>query len=214
MTITARTLIDAAFLGDPDPAYARLREAGPIHWSEEFFGGAWLLTRHADVDAVLRDDLRFAAQRTGGWLMRSGEGARDELRDFRGLFARAMLFVDGDDHQRLRGAIQAGFRSSALQRLRPFIAHWVETRLATLDGHSGFDFMANVARPLPAQVIAELMGIAPADHDAFVADSEALAAFIGAPLPTLVLARRARASLLAMARYFEQLTAQRAPAPG
>jgi cytochrome P450 len=59
-----RRLIDDAFLDDPYPTYRALREAGPIHWSEEFFGGAWLLTRHDDVEAILRDP-RFSAQRTG-----------------------------------------------------------------------------------------------------------------------------------------------------
>ena len=45
---------------DPHPAYAALRQAGPIHWSEDFFGGAWVLTRHADAEQVLRDP-RFSA---------------------------------------------------------------------------------------------------------------------------------------------------------
>ena len=59
----ARPFIDAAFLTNPYPTYDALRQAGAIHWSEEFFGGAWLLTRHADVELVLRDP-RFSAQRT------------------------------------------------------------------------------------------------------------------------------------------------------
>jgi cytochrome P450 len=215
-------IIDVAFLDDPYPSYARLREAGPIHWSDEFFGGAWLLTRHADVDAVLRDDTRFAAQRTGGWLMRigeggRGEGAREELRDFQGLFARAMLFVDGADHARLRAAMNAGFRGDALARLRPFIERWVEDRLDTLEADlgsgDGFDFMATLARPLPAEVIAELMGIAAAERERFIAGSEDLANFIGAPMPTLALARRAQTSLRAMALYFERLTEQRRQNP-
>ena len=212
-----RTLIDAAFLDDPYPSYATLREAGPIHWSEEFFGGAWLLTRHADVETVLRDDTGFAAQRTGGWLMRmgeeNGESIRGELKEFQGLFARAMLFVDGADHQRLRAAMNAGFRGDALARLRPFIEAWVEDRLDTLDVRSGFDFMATLARPLPAMVIAELMGIDAADREAFVGGSEDLARFIGAPVPTLALARRARISLLAMAHYFERLIEHRRQQP-
>lgn len=50
-----RPLIDSAFLTNPYATYRALQEAGPIHWSEEFFGGAWLLTRHADVELVLKD---------------------------------------------------------------------------------------------------------------------------------------------------------------
>src|SRR5882762_7032983 len=102
-------LISEAFLDDPYPTYQALREAGPIHWSEEFFGGAWLLTRHDDVEMVLRD-ARFSAQRTGGWVMGTGDGARAELRGFQRIFARAMLFRDAPDHQRIRLVLNAGFR--------------------------------------------------------------------------------------------------------
>lgn len=58
-------LVDAQFQQDPYPAYQALRERGPVHWSEAFFQGAWLLTDHVDVEQVLRDP-RFSAQRTGG----------------------------------------------------------------------------------------------------------------------------------------------------
>lgn len=113
-------LLDSAFLSNPYPTYQGLREAGPIHWSDEFFGGAWLLTRHEDVQAVLRDK-RFSAQRTGGWVTGADTAARSELGAFQRLFARAMLFVDAPDHTRLRQVLQAGFRPSALQAMAPQI---------------------------------------------------------------------------------------------
>ena len=219
-----RTIVDAAFLADPYPTYATLREAGPIHWSDEFFGGAWVLSRYDDVDAVMRDDTRFSAQRTGGWVMNSNGAAADapvarsDLKDFQSLFARAMLFVDAPDHQRLRGVMNAGFRGASLERLQPFIDGWIERKLDAIEAsgqhRTGFDFMAKVARPLPAQVIAAMMGIAEADRGDFIAWSDDLADFIGAPMPTPELLRRARVSLLAMARYFEQLTALRRREPG
>ena len=110
-------IVDAAFLGNPYPTYHALRDAGPIHWSEEFFGGAWLLTRHADVEMVLRDP-RFSAQRTGGWV-KDREAARGELDGFQRLFARALLFLDAPDHARIRKVLNAGFRPDVLQRLVP-----------------------------------------------------------------------------------------------
>ncbi|MDN7184482.1 cytochrome P450 [Caballeronia sp. SEWSISQ10-4 2] len=67
-----RPMIDDDFLENTYPTYEVLRDAGPIHWSDEFFGGAWLLTRHEDVEAMLRDP-RFSARRTGLWVMNSGE---------------------------------------------------------------------------------------------------------------------------------------------
>jgi len=208
-----RPIIDAAFRADPYPAYAALREAGPIHWSEEFFGGAWLLTRHADVEAVLRDAARFSAQRTGGWVMRS-RAARSELMDFQQLFARAMLFVDAPDHTRIRSVLNAGFRNDVLQQFVPAIEQRVDALLDAVDADAGFDFMQALARPLPAEVMAMLMDIPAADRGDFIAWSDDLAAFIGAPMPSLEQARRARTSLLAMSGYFEQLVPQRRRTPG
>ncbi|MFC3106429.1 hypothetical protein ACFQAT_15580 [Undibacterium arcticum] len=56
------TFINSAFLIDPYPTYHALRAAGPLHWSKEFCGGAWLLTNYTDVANVLRDP-SFSAQR-------------------------------------------------------------------------------------------------------------------------------------------------------
>jgi len=204
-----RRLIDDAFLDDPYPTYRALREAGPIHWSEEFFGGAWLLTRHDDVEAMLRDR-RFSAQRTGGWVTNSGDGARAELQGFQRLFARAMLFRDAPDHQRLRRVLHAGFRPDVLQRLVPDIETLVDQLLDGIDAGRGFDFMQRVARPLPARVIARMMGIECDDEARFITWSDDLAAFIGAPMPTLQQARRAQHSLLDMGRYFQSRLTHRA----
>jgi cytochrome P450 len=201
-----RPIIDEDFLDDPYPTYLALRDAGPIHWSDEFFDGAWLLTRHEDVEAMLRDP-RFSARRTGGWVMNSGEGARNELKGFQQLFARAMLFMDAPDHSRLRRVMQAGFRPDALQALRPHIKVLVDELLDGVDATRGFDFMKQLARPLPARVIAKLMGVAVDGDNRFVDWSDDLAAFIGAPRPTLEQARRAQASLIGMSRYFESCLA-------
>lgn len=207
-----RPIIDAAFLADPYPSYAALREAGPIHWSEEFFGGAWLLTRHADVEAVLRDDARFSAQRTGGWV-RQNQASRGDLRGFQQLFARAMLFLDAPDHPRIRGVLKAGFYGDVLRRLVPAIERRVDALLDTVDADAGFDFMQALARPLPAEVMAMLMDVPASDRADFIAWSDDLAVFIGATGPSIEQAHRAQTSLLAMSSYFEQLVSQRRDAP-
>lgn len=208
----ARPLMDAAFLANPYPAYRALREAGPIHWSEEFFGGAWLLTRHADVERVLRDP-RFSAQRTGAWV-KDREDAPGELGGFQKLFARALLFLDAPDHPRIRKVLNAGFRPDVLQRLAPHIEQAVTELLDQVENLESFDFIEAVARPLPVRVIMLLMGIAHPQQEDFMAWSEDLASFIGAPVASREQARRAQASLLAMSRYLESLLALKRKTPG
>jgi len=140
--------------------------------------------------------------------------ARGELKGFQQLFARAMLFLDAPDHRRIRQVLDAGFRPSALNSLVPRIERIVRERLDAADVHGGFDFMQAIARPLPAQVIATMMGIESQDHARFIAWSDDLAEFIGALRPTLDLARRAQTSLLGMCAYFEALLPQRRLEPG
>jgi cytochrome P450 len=73
--------------------------------------------------------------------------------------------------------------------------------------------MQQLARPLPARVIARLMGIDGDEGRRFIGWSDDLAAFIGAPRPTLQQARRAQESLLDMGRYFESRLARGAFSP-
>jgi cytochrome P450 len=205
---TCDRLVDSAFLRDPYPTYHALRALGPIHWSEEFFGGAWLLTRHEDVEAVLRDP-RYSARRTGGWVMRGSEGERQELCPFQRLFSRAMLFLDAPDHTRLRQVLNAGFRPAALRAFAGTIEQMTAGLVERLAELEAFDFMESVARPLPAMVIARLLGMDAENQPDFLAWSEDLAAFIGAPDPNAALKRRAQVSLLKMAAAFESMLARR-----
>jgi cytochrome P450 len=207
-----RPLINEAFFVDPYPAYQALREAGPIHWSEEFFGGAWLLTRHADVEMVLRDP-RFSAQRTGGWV-KDCEGDPGELKGFRRLFARSLLFLDAPDHPRIRKVLNAGFRHDVMQALTPHIEEVVTKLLDRVAHLDSFDFIEAVARPLPVSVITLLLGIERPQHADFMAWSEDLASFIGEPQPSREQARRAQASLVAMSRYFNCFLALKRQTPG
>jgi cytochrome P450 len=194
--------IDLEFLQDPYPAYRALREAGPIHWSEEFFGGAWLLTRHADVESALRDP-RLSARRTGGWVMRAAEPAsRAELTPMQKLFTRCLPFLDAPDHTRLRKVLQPSFRPDRIQALKPMTQTLVDEMLD--EAGEDFDFMTAIARPLPARVIARLMDVDASIYADFTQWSEDIAAFLGAVSPTQVQVRAAQRGVVALAAYFDR----------
>ncbi|MDY7579108.1 cytochrome P450 [Herbaspirillum sp. RTI4] len=228
---------------DPYPGYARLRQSGPVQWSTQFCGGAWLLTAYDDVALALRDP-RFSVQRAGGWINssdanKSGIGRsraelRAELREFKRIFARSLLFMDGPQHTRVRQAMQVGFKPGRLQTWAPRIRQIVDTLLdkitnqsttnATTNANSnakpeqaGCELMAQFARPLPALVIAAMLGIDrchQSEQADFVGWSDEIAAFIGSPTPTLELAWRAQTALVAMEAFFIPLIAQRRQDPG
>ena len=124
-------MIEACLYNDPYQVYRDLRETGPIHRDTEFYGGAWLLPNYADVLNVLRDT-RFSVQRAGRWVNSTGPNAREELRQFKRIFSRSLLFLDGAHHTRLRKVMNAGFKPSALARLAPRIQNIVDQLLGRL----------------------------------------------------------------------------------
>lgn len=204
-------LITPAFLADPTPSYHALREAGPLHFSTEFFGGAWLLTRYDDVAWALKDP-RLSARRTGGWLTQSGDDAARRLAPFQRLFARALLFQDAPDHARLRQVLMPAFRPAGLAVLRDHVQVQVDALIGAIDPTQPFDLMARLARPLPALVMARLMGVDAQEGEdplSFVAWSDHIAEFLGHPQPELALAQRAQRAALAMAGLFQRTLARR-----
>ncbi|MBB3212269.1 hypothetical protein FHW67_001549 [Herbaspirillum sp. Sphag1AN] len=201
---------------------------GDLYWSKDFCGGAWILRDYDSVATALRDP-RFSVRRATRWINSSAglsaqsNEQRQQLQPFKRLLSRSLLFLDGRAHQRLRRAMQAGFHAGALQQQRPRIAAIIAQLLQGLVQRYGqqitdsetqieFDFIAEVARPLPALVIADLLGIdvsAEQDDHHFIDAAAAIAAFIGSPTPTLDQAEAAQEALLEMASYLEQVIADR-----
>lgn len=206
-------VIDKNFCGNPYPLYKALRAAGPLQWSDEFCGGAWLLPNYVDVLNTLRDP-RFSTQRASRWINSSGPGAQAELREFKRIFARSLMFLNGEHHARLRKVMNAGFRAASLQAMTPRIQMLVNRLLEQAVAAQAMDFMRDFARPLPALVIAEMLAIDPADQESFVAWSDDIAEFIGSPTPTLEIARLAQSSLVALNEYFRDLLPRRRKHPG
>lgn len=206
-------MTDPAFLQNPYPGYASLRAQGPVHWSEEFCGGAWLLTDYADVMHVLRDP-GFTVRRAGGWANTSGPGANESLRRFKAILARSLLFLDAPQHSRLRQAMHAGFKPAALQSLRPLISRVVDELLDDMESARETDFIGRFARRLPARVIAGMMGVDSPDKSDFIKWSDDVAAFVGSPTPTMDIALRAQDSLVALNEYFSMLLPERRRNPG
>ncbi len=153
-------MIGVDFLNNPYPSYEALRALGPIHRDRDFCGGAWLLTDYADVAEVLRDP-RFSVQRGGRWVNTSAPEGRAELREFKRIFSRSLIFLDGSHHTRLRRVMNAGFKPDVMQNMAPRIAEIVDQLLARLEALPEVDLIRDFARQLPALVIADLLAVEP-----------------------------------------------------
>ena len=145
------------FKANPYPFYARLRANTPICPTTLLRQPTWLVTRYADVFAVLKDE-RFVKDwppRTR-WLHRVS-----------GPVTRHMLNKDGPDHTRLRTLVHKAFTPSLVERLRERIQTVCDELLNELATNRRIDLISGYALPLPLTIIAELLGVPPENRRRF-----------------------------------------------
>lgn len=148
--------LDPSVLENPYPAYARLREAGPLC---RMGPGAFGVTRHSDVLALQRDPRLGSEFPEQYHHMSVGAGPAGSF------FQRIMLYRDPPDHTRLRKLIGKAFTPAVVRRLRAHIEELVERLMAPALASGRCDVVSTLAYPLPVMVISKLMGIPPAAHD-------------------------------------------------
>lgn len=200
-------MFDLDFIINPYRTYSVLRSA-PLHWTDKFRNGAWLVPRYADVLAGLHDP-RLSSQRSHTLTAALPREAQAEFAAFNQIFSKWMLFLDPPEHSRLRKLLNKEFTPNMIQRLRPRIQQVVNTLLDEVAGKSEMEFMTEFANPLPVRVIAEMLGIRGEDQQKFQVWSEELANFFGNANSSVETGRRAQASLLSLTEYFRGLLPER-----
>ncbi|GFG72817.1 cytochrome P450 [Mycobacterium botniense] len=136
---------------NPYPFYERRRRDGDVVWDET--ARSWLVLGYDAAQQVLGGS---------GWTSdpRANSNARAAM-DALGadLLDGSMLFTDGANHTRLRGSMRDVFTRSFIDGLTT----GVEAIAASVIDHpptaTTFDFMADIAQPLPIAVVGEWLGL-------------------------------------------------------
>ena len=154
---------DHGFIADPYPALARLRDRAPIAYDERT--NQWLISRHADVNALLRDRrlgrsyLHVASHEAWGRTPPPADQAA-----FWNLLTVQMIDLEPPDHTRLRRLVSKAFTPRTVDALRPRIEGIVGTMIDRVRVVGEFDLIADLLELVPVAVIAELLGIPESDR--------------------------------------------------
>ncbi len=176
MSAVADDLLSGAVLRDPYPALAELRERAPVHWSERY--RAWLLTSYEDCSAA-HTDPRFSSDRMTPMLRKlEADGAPEALLATFRVLSGWMTFKSGREHRRLRDLVIRAFTPRTVARLETDIAEVAGALLDDLEGRTHADLVATLAFPLPAIVIAQMLGVPPQDRERFKAWSTDIALLV------------------------------------
>lgn len=161
-------LLDLAALSSaPYPLYRRLRDEAPVVWSDRL--GAWLVSRHSDVQDVLDDTERFSSEAR---VKRSEtpDAVWDAFAGFRGFF-----WSDPPQYTAYRHTWTRAFKPR-LKGLAAVVQTTVDELLDDVADQSAVDVVSALAFPLPATVIFSLLGVPREDRDMFRRISAALIA--------------------------------------
>jgi cytochrome P450 len=146
----------------PPPEYARLRCEQPVAPVRLWDGHrAWLVTRHADVRAALREPRLSASPSRPGYPLLSA--ARAGVAERQGSFNH----LDGEAHRAQRRMVAGAFTLARGEALRPEIEEIVERRLDRLIAAGPpADLVQDLALPVASETICRLLGV-PYRHHGF-----------------------------------------------
>jgi cytochrome P450 family 142 subfamily A polypeptide 1 len=191
-------LLDGRFYaGDPHRAYDWLREHAPVYLDETSNPPVWAVTLYDDVMAVSKDARTFS----------SAQGMRPDSPAI-----PSMINMDDPLHKRRRNLVNTGLTARQVAALEPrtreICAGLIDAALAK----GRFDFVREVAAPLPMILIGDMLGVEPADRDTLLRWSDdMLKALSSTATPELALA--AMTAFAEYKAYNEKVVADRRRKP-
>ncbi|MFY1676907.1 MULTISPECIES: cytochrome P450 [unclassified Streptomyces] len=181
-----------------------LRDTRPVHWNHPTrdHPGFWVLSRHADIMDVYRDDENFTSER-GNVLVTLLEGGDAGA-------GRMLAVTDGPRHEQLRKIL---LRSLGPRVLRPVAAAVrANTRALVREAvaRDSCDFALDIASRIPMTTISDLLAVPKSDRD-FLLTQTKLALSADEPDTDETESAMARNEILL---YFQDLVEQRRETPG
>lgn len=218
MIMTVNDSLDAALvspqmLSNPFPVYARLREEAPVAWSNQW--QAWVVSRYEHVEPSLKDKENLSNENRQGLLFEHlPANQQEDLSRLRHYFAQKdVIGSDPPDHTRMRSLVQKAFTPKMIASLKPRIEALADELVGAATAKGEFDFVEDVAHPLPVILIAEMMGAPPQDRHLFKRWSADILGFQGSGKTQYDTAMVSQQSLTELFDYMTSLVEQRRREP-
>jgi cytochrome P450 family 103 len=146
------------FRPDPHRGFAKYR---PLTGLVDFGYGFPYVTRHPDVQQLLNDPRTRQAEVEGLEFRGITSG---NLYDF---YANSMLLSNPPRHQLRRAPVARTFAYKLVETWRPRVREIVSALVDAIAPGSEFDFLSEIASPLPSVLIAEILGAPTEDAPKF-----------------------------------------------
>jgi cytochrome P450 len=171
-------LNDPRSIAEPDAYWSTFRDGPPVQWSDAH--RSWVVLDHHELSEAFRDGRLLSADRITP-LERVAQHRPEAFGRVVELLAGWMVFRDPPVHTHLRDPMRNVFTPRRVELFADLVDQAVTDVLDELD--TTIDVRDDLAGPLPAMVIAAVLGVDPDDRDRFRAWSDDLATIVFATDP-------------------------------
>ncbi len=145
----------------PHETFTLLRDEAPVHWYDWEHGkGFWCITRYDDVVSVMKDWRTFSSE-TGATALEDLDPDQIEAR-------KSMLDTDPPKHSSLRAIVNKGFTPRAVAAYEDLLRTLTRRILDDALPKGEFDFVEEVAKQLPIQVLCRILGVPLEDDEQLI----------------------------------------------
>ena len=145
----------------PYETFALMLDEAPVHWYDWEHGkGFWCITRYDDVVAVMKDWRTFSSE-TGATALEDLDPDQIEAR-------KSMLDTDPPKHSSLRAIVNKGFTPRAVAAYEDLLRTLTRQILDESLPKGEFDFVEEVAKQLPIQVLCRILGVPLEDDEQLI----------------------------------------------
>ncbi|OYD71121.1 cytochrome P450 [Rhodococcus sp. OK302] len=205
-------ILSPARLADPYPYFAEMRENCPVHWNEQY--RAWFVYRYDDVVAAFRDSAFSSDRVRPVFNERLSAEKREARKATYDVLQHWMVFLDQPDHTRIRKLVMPAFTPKTVASMRPRVEKVVAEAVDAITGRDSLDLVHDLAYPIPAVVIAELMGVPAEDRELFKEWSDEIVVLIFGAKSTADRHERAQLALTELSDYLRSHIARLREQPG
>ncbi len=169
------TDVDLFLRGEHHEAFKTLRREAPVHWNERSWGeGFWNITKYKDVIHVGVDPVTFVS---GKGIILDNDGRRTmRERNLEGTTGGGigymdprgsmMIMSDPPRHTLLRQIVNKGFTHKSVRAMEPHLRKLCGRMIDDVIEQGECDFVIDIARKLPLEVICEMVGVPEGDWEA------------------------------------------------
>ncbi|UPM53637.1 cytochrome P450 [Gottfriedia acidiceleris] len=201
------------YYGNRYELYERLRNDAPVFWHEEM--QSWFITRYEDVSKNLLGDKFISSNVIPNKMSNLAEGEDQHFKDIIDIIKTWMVYNDRPIHSQLKGYMNRAFLVNEIELIAPEIQKIVSTIVDKVleKNISSFDFVKEIAHPIPAMVLCKMLGIPGEEVDRFIKWSDDIALFmqdfVVSHVPSKEISEQVRGSVREIWTYLSDAIAER-----